>query len=82
MITKIQRWGNSQGIRLSKETLASAGIEVGEMVDVSVNDGVVIVKPANRVRGGVDLAQLIAQIPEDHEPEAFNWGDPAGNEVW
>ena len=40
MNTKVQKWGNSQGVRLSKEQLSQANIEVGDAVDVAVRDGV------------------------------------------
>ena len=33
MITKVQKWGNSQGLRLSKELLSDARIDVGDAVD-------------------------------------------------
>jgi antitoxin component of MazEF toxin-antitoxin module len=32
MITKIQNWGNSQGLRLAKQVLEDAHISVGEEV--------------------------------------------------
>ena len=35
----IKTWGNSQGIRLSKEILKSAGIALNEMLEVTVSDG-------------------------------------------
>jgi antitoxin MazE len=82
VITKVQKWGNSQGIRLSKEMLADADIEVGDAVRVSVEDGVVVVTPLRRVRGRLHLAELVREIPADYEPEEFNWGRPAGREVW
>ena len=34
MITKVQKWGNSQGMRLSKSILANAAIEIGDEVEV------------------------------------------------
>ena len=37
MITKVQKWGNSQGLRLSKELLSNVQIDVGDAVDVSVH---------------------------------------------
>jgi antitoxin MazE len=82
MLTKITRWGNSQGLRVSKELLADAGIEVGEAVDVSVTDGTLVVVPARRVRGAVDLAELLARIPEDYRAEELDWGPAVGGEVW
>jgi antitoxin MazE len=82
MLTKIAKWGNSQGLRVSKELLADAGIEVGEAVDVSVADGALVVVPARRVRGAVDLAELLARIPEDYRAEELDWGPAVGGEVW
>lgn len=82
MITKVQRWGNSQGLRLSKELLADVEIEVGDAVDVAARDGVLIVTPVRRVRGGVDLEQLVREIPADYTPEELDWGPPEGREVW
>jgi antitoxin MazE len=82
VITKVQKWGNSQGLRLSKELLAGVDIEVGDAVDVSVLDGALIVTPVRRVRGGHNLAELVREIPADYQPSALDWGPPTGREVW
>jgi len=82
VLTRVQRWGNSQGLRLSKEVLADAGIEVGDAVDVTVRNGEVVIVPARRVRGRFDLGQLVSEIPADYEPREVDWGPPAGREVW
>ena len=82
MITKVQKWGNSQGLRLSKELLADVRIDVGDSVDVTVHDGALVIQPARRVRGGIDLEQLVGRIPEGYKPEVPDWGPPVGREVW
>jgi antitoxin MazE len=82
MITKVQKWGNSQGLRLSKEILSNADIEVGDAVDVAVCDGAIVVTPVRRVRGGVDIEQLVREIPADYKPGELDWGPPSGREVW
>lgn len=82
MITKVQKWGNSQGLRLAKDVLAAAAIDVGDAVSVSVRDGEIVIAPARRVRGRVDLDQLVAEIPADYEPREVDWGPPVGGEVW
>ena len=82
MITKIQKWGNSQGLRLSKALLSDAAIEVGDAVDVAVHEGAVIVTPVRRVRGGHDLRALIRRIPKGYKPGEQDWGSPVGREVW
>lgn len=82
MITKIQKWGNSQGLRISRQLLADADIEVGDEVSIAVRDGVLIVSPVRRVRGSLDLGQLVREIPADYEPGELDWGPPLGREVW
>ena len=82
MITKVQKWGNSQGLRLSKELLSDVDIEVGDAVDVAVRDGALIVTPVRRVRGRVDIEQLVREIPGNYTPGELDWGPPAGREVW
>lgn len=82
MITKVQKWGNSQGLRLSKALLSDARIEVGDSVDVTVRDGSLVITPARRVRGGLDLQQLVDAIPKDSKSEELDWGPPSGREVW
>lgn len=82
MITKVQKWGNSQGLRLSKSLLSDAAIEIGDEVDVVVQDGALIVTPVRRVRGGHDLRELVRRIPNGTRNEELDWGPPAGREVW
>ena len=36
MQTQVKEWGNSQGIRLPKEVLKSAGITLNEVLDVTI----------------------------------------------
>ncbi|MGB4442630.1 MAG: AbrB/MazE/SpoVT family DNA-binding domain-containing protein [Coriobacteriia bacterium] len=82
MITRIQKWGNSQGIRIGKELLQAMTLEVGDTVEVSVGDGALVVTPARRVRGGVRLEDLVAAISPDTETVEVDWGAPSGTEVW
>lgn len=82
MSTKIQKWGNSQGIRLSKQLLSDADIDVGDAVDVVVHGGTLIVTPVRRVRGGHELRRLVRRISKEYKPEEVDWGPPIGREVW
>ena len=82
MLTKVQSWGNSQGLRLNRQVLNEAHIAVGDEVDLAVREGLIVVAPAKRVRGGHDLNRLVARIPKDYKPGAVDWGEPVGREVW
>ncbi len=82
MITKVQKWGNSQGVRLSREILSNIEIQVGDSVNLSVREGTLIVTPLKRIRGGHDLRELVGKIPKDYRTEEVAWGEPRGKEIW
>jgi antitoxin MazE len=82
MVTTVQKWGNSQGLRLARKLLEEARISVGDDVDVSVQQGLIIITPIRRVRGRVRLEDLVARIPRGRRPRAVDWGKPVGREEW
>lgn len=82
MITKIQKWGNSQGLRFSKTILEEAHIFVGDEVRISVADGKIVVEPTQKIRGKYTIEALVAQIPDGYDVDEVEWGKPVGNEVW
>ena len=82
MLAKILKWGNSQGLRISKNLLSDAQLDVGDEVDISVKEGVMIVAPAKRIRGRYNLKDLVARIPKNYQPGEIDWGEKVGKEVW
>ena len=82
IVTKIRKWGNSQGLRLSKQVLEDARITIGEDVDVTAREGVIVIAPVKRVRGKRSLQELVSRIPKNYETEEIDWGNPVGRERW
>ncbi len=82
MVTKVQKWGNSQGLRLAKRVLEDASIAIGDNVNVNVRDGVIVIAPVKRLRGKRSLRELVSRIPKNYRSEEIDWGKPVGREVW
>lgn len=82
MLTKIQKWGNSQGLRFTKALLEEAQINVGDEVQVPLHEGRIVVEPVTKVRGRYDLEALVSKMPEGYQAEELDWGPPTGREVW
>ncbi|MBM3909025.1 MAG: transcriptional regulator/antitoxin, MazE [Gemmatimonadetes bacterium] len=82
MITEIKKWGNSQGLRISRDLLAQLRIAVGDRVDVAVRDGALVITPARQVRGAHDLRALVNRLPRDRRTTPDTWGPPVGREEW
>lgn len=80
MQAQVREWGNSQGIRLSKEILNSAGIAVNEVLDVTVSNGMItLIKPFRHKTLEERAAEFDGKLLLDGE---YNWGDAVGREVW
>jgi antitoxin MazE len=82
MVTRVQKWGNSQGLRLAKEVLEEARISVGDPVNVSTRDGLIVIAPVRRIRGKQSLKELVSRIPKNYKPKEVEWGKPTGREDW
>jgi antitoxin MazE len=82
MVTKIQKWGNSQGLRVSKEILKDAQINLGDEVQVSARNGRIVVEPITKIRGRYKLKDLLAKIPKNYRANELDWGTPVGKEAW
>lgn len=80
MQTRIQKWGNSLGLRIPKSFAEQAGVEAGSEVDLSLEDGEFIVRPARRPR--YDLKRLLRQINDDNLHAEVQTGSPVGREAW
>ena len=87
MRTTLQRWGNSQGVRLPKSIVESLGIRVGApvLVEVSGDHSRIVITPAKEsrpVRGRHRIEALIAESAPNAFAAEHDWGKPHGKEVW
>ena len=87
MQTTLQRWGNSQGVRLSKSIIESLGIAVGAsvIVEISKDSSQITITPttvSRSVRGRHRIEDLIAKSSPKAFDGVYNWGKAAGKEAW
>lgn len=82
MVTKVQKWGNSQGLRIAKHVLEETCLSVGDDVDVRARDGVIVISPIKRIRGKQSLQKLVLRIPKNYRGREIDWGRAVGNEAW
>lgn len=80
MLAQVKTWGNSQGIRLSKELLALAGIQNNDYLEIEIIDGNIVLKKSFRHR---TLEERAAEYDGKIGPyEEFEWDGPVGRERW
>lgn len=78
MRTVLDRWGNSLGVRLPKGIAESAGLQIGDAVDVAFQDGTITIKHA---RPRYALAELLEGMTPDTVHPEVDWGEPVGAET-
>lgn len=80
MVTKVQKWGNSQGLRLPKQVLEMAKLAVGDEVEIVIGKEEITVRKVQTRK--FDLADLVSRMPPDYRAGEDAFGAPAGKEHW
>ena len=79
MRAAIRKLGNSSGVIIPKPMLAEIGVAVGDMVDLSLEDGRIAISPIKRQprEGWAEASRAIAEAGDDALvwPELGNVGD-------
>ena len=79
MKARIQKWGNSLALRIPKSFAAHSNIEQGSVVDLSLDNGRMIVEPAQEQ---YSLEELLARVTKKNLHSEVDFGLPVGKEVW
>ena len=77
--TQISKWGNSLALRLPKSLAREAQLDAGDTVDVSVDNGAILIRPS---RPRYVLDELVRRITPKNRHDETDWGGPVGDEVW
>lgn len=78
MYTTIQKWGNSNAIRIPKVILEMVDLNENDKVEIKVKDGNLIIVPVRKHRM---LRERIAEYKGDYKCSEWATGKPEGKEV-
>lgn len=79
METTIQKWGNSQGVRLSRAILKAAHMTEHDSVSIDVREHEITLRRIDRRR---TLDDLFADYHGDYLPDELDTGADVGREVF
>lgn len=79
MTITIQKWGNSQGVRIPKKILDTVKWTEGEQIIIIVDNGKLIMEKAKDKRK--NIKELFADYQGNYEPIDVDWGNSEGNEI-
>jgi antitoxin MazE len=91
MLTKIKKWGNSQGIRIPKVFLENLRISEEDEVEI-ISDQEKIVITKARMREHLTIKDRLENfynqpieeilLKNQDSPQKIDWGKPVGKETW
>ena len=92
MYATIQKWGNSQGLRIPKALLDAVGLRENDRVELIQRDDSIQINRAASVPHRTLEERLIAfygkpvdqieRLEEQEYDQEYDWGAAEGQEVW
>ena len=79
MITTLQKWGNSQGIRIPKAILDTMNWHENEEINMTTKNNKIIIEKSKRRK---NIIELFDGYEGEYEANELDWGDPKGEEIW
>ena len=80
MEAKLQKWGNSLGLRIPSTILKSLDLKVGDVININEEDNkIVIIK---KEKSKYSLQDRIIRYKGENMSNDFKWDEPKGNEIW
>ena len=82
MRSTIQKWGNSQAIRLPKAILETAQLGENDPVQIFAEQHKIIIKKFDNKTRHKTLAERLEGFEGEYIGEEWDTGAPVGREVW
>ncbi len=79
-VANIQKWGNSQGIRIPRYILDAVQFRTDETVEIDVTDGKIVIRKAAAKKKSIE--ELFEGFDGVYNEKELDWGPPVGKEVW
>ena len=77
--TTIQKWGNSQGIRIPKFLIESVQWEENERLVLRAENDKIIIEKAEARK---NIMELFSDFDGEYKNTEIDWGKPEGEEIW
>jgi antitoxin MazE len=76
--TKVQKWGNSLGVRIPRALAADVRLRPGTSVRISAEDESIVIRPLDRPT--VTLGDMLKRVTRANLHHEVDTGEPRGNE--
>ena len=77
-VSQVVKWGNSLAVRIPKPLAEEAGVREGDAIVIEATEGIINLRPQQRVP---TLRELVAQIAPEHRNGEIRTGPDRGKET-
>lgn len=78
----LQKWGNSQGIRIPKAILDLLHWQSNESLSLIAKNNKIIIEKKRVPKKKVSIQELFKDFEGTYIHEEIDWGKPQGKEIW
>ena len=80
MEARLQKWGNSDGIRIPSSILKSLNIKTNDKLDLILDGDKIVISKSKKDK--VSLKERFEKYDGQNMAKEFKWDDPQGREIW
>ena len=80
MEARLQKWGNSNGIRIPNALLEDLKIKTNDKVNIEKQDDKIVISKVKSSK--ISLKDLFDKYNGENLSNDFSWDDPKGREIW
>ena len=80
MEARLQKWGNSDGIRIPSAILKALNLKTNDPITIDQVDDKIIISKSNKRK--IDLEERFKNYKGKNLAKEFEWDEPRGKEIW
>lgn len=80
MEAKLQKWGNSDGLRIPSSFLKALNLKTNDIVEIKQEDDRIIITKSEKRK--ISLEERFKKYNGKNLSKDFIWDEPRGNEIW
>lgn len=78
----IQKWGNSQGVRIPKHLLDAVKLAESDKIVIRAESDKLIIEKAIPTVNRKTIKELFEGYNGKYDPQEIDWGEQTGGEAW
>ena len=80
MEVRLQKWGNSMGIRIPSNMIKSLNLKTNDMLNIDLDDNKIVISVPQRRK--ISLEKRFREYKGKNLAKSFTWDESVGKEIW